>query len=259
MIFFWPGVLAAASQNKVHLVGPIVALIVLVNDRFVTVQFQPAADSQHVAGIAVDVHVFGIQGTPHQLFWPCHVLLVDVLRCREASYSLTMPLPLAEVARERRRVVTCPRRVPYFGDAAQYGAGFEHGGVGAVDVLALLPGLALTNAVTACSRSVFVSATGTVIPPGAMPCPRHARRRPWRHRTRAGKWKSTSHSQLMSRPSAYSSLMAIMVSALAGSKLASERRKPIGFLTSSSSTGEPLTSMTSPRPKAGVTRETARR
>ena len=60
--FLLAGVLAAASQNKVHLVGPVVALIVLVDDRFITVQFQTAADSQHVAGIAVDVHVFGIQG-----------------------------------------------------------------------------------------------------------------------------------------------------------------------------------------------------
>ena len=65
--------------------------------------------------------------------------------------------------------------------------------------------------------------------------------------------KSTSHSQLMSRPSAYSSLMAIMVSQPSGVKDASDRRNPMGFLTSSSSTGEPFTSMTSPRPNAGVT------
>ena len=93
--FLLAGVLAAASQNKVHLVGPIVALIVLVNDRFVTVQFQPAADSQHVAGIAVDVHVFGIQG--HHINCSGHVTfsLSMFSRCREASYSLTMPLPLA--------------------------------------------------------------------------------------------------------------------------------------------------------------------
>jgi len=65
--------------------------------------------------------------------------------------------------------------------------------------------------------------------------------------------KSTSHSQLMSRPSAYSSLMQIMVSQPSGLKEASDRRNPMGFLTSSSSTGEPFTSMTSPRPNAGVT------
>ena len=65
--------------------------------------------------------------------------------------------------------------------------------------------------------------------------------------------KSTSHNQLMSRPSAYSSLMAIMVSQPSGAKDASDRRNPMGFLTSSSSTGEPFTSMTSPRPNAGVT------
>ena len=65
--------------------------------------------------------------------------------------------------------------------------------------------------------------------------------------------KSTSHSQLMSRPSAYSSLMQIMVSQPSGLNEASDRRKPMGFLTSSSSTGVPFTVMTSPRPNAGVT------
>ena len=61
----------------------------------------------------------------------------------------------------------------------------------------------------------------------------------------------------MSRPSAYSSLMAIMVSQPCGAKEASDSLNPMGFLTSSSSTGEPLTSITSPRPKAGVTADTA--
>ena len=60
-------------------------------------------------------------------------------------------------------------------------------------------------------------------------------------------------SQLMSRPSAYSSLMQIMVSQPSGLNEASDRRKPMGFLTSSSSTGVPFTVMTSPRPNAGVT------
>ena len=120
-----------------------------------------------------------------------------------------------------------------------------------------VPGLALTNAVTACSRSVFVSATGTWSYPKRSAMSQARTPETMATPDARKEVKSTSHSQLMSRPSAYSSLTAIMVSALAGSKLASERRKPIGFLTSSSSTGEPLMSMTSPRPKAGVTRETA--
>jgi hypothetical protein len=49
--------------------------------------------------------------------------------------------------------------------------------------------------------------------------------------------KSTSHNQLMSRPSAYWSLMAIIVAALGSFWLAKLMRKPLGFFTKINSSG----------------------
>ena len=70
--------------------------------------------------------------------------------------------------------------------------------------------------------------------------------------------KSTSHSQETSRPSAYSSLMVIIVAQSSPVAEARDRRKPAGFFTSSSCRVLCPIRTDSPRPKAGVTSDRAR-
>ena len=73
------GVLAAATQNHVHVLGPVAALVVGVYARLVAVQREPALDGEHVAGIAVDVHILRIQR--HDVDDLAHIVSSSSFRC----------------------------------------------------------------------------------------------------------------------------------------------------------------------------------
>ena len=56
-----PLVLASATQNHVHVLRPSITLVVVVDDRRVAIQFGATPHGEHVAGIAVDIHVARIE------------------------------------------------------------------------------------------------------------------------------------------------------------------------------------------------------
>ena len=105
------GVLTTTAQNEIDMFRPVITLIVLVNNRLITVQAQSTADSQHIARVTVDVHVLRVQG--HDVDYLAHVAfslsISPPVGSGEFPIRAISTLPLAGGGAKRRRVVTCLR------------------------------------------------------------------------------------------------------------------------------------------------------
>ena len=131
------------------MLGPVAALVVGVYAWLVAVQREPALDGEHVAGIAVDVHILRIQR--HDVDDLAHIVSSSSFRC--------FCFAIARFRFARRSLAT-----PASATSANFGergTRFQHGRVRAVDVLLGVPEFAFTKFTTDSSRSVLTDSTGT--------------------------------------------------------------------------------------------------